>query len=184
MVLSQMILGSVEYLLGFPDSLLEQMVQLMERVCGTNPVDIRTYEIKEGLVWGTFLPFLNYLYSPVREIKTAEITGDLVVRLQSLSAAVIIHSLQNALGRELHLKILKEEGLLDYIVALPWHVPENCRERARNLVHDVSKLVQIELPLLSSLTKAQLAKMSLGLKEISGIRSVTDLCMVFRIQHL
>ena len=179
-----MLLRSARYLLSFPVPLLKKMIVLMERVCDSNPADVRTYEMDKGFTWESFVPFVSYLYSPVQEIYNnirAEELKDLLMKLQDLSIKVLLHALEVAVGRKTHLKIMIKEGLLNYIVALPWHVPESSRERARNLIQEVSKLVQIGLPSLCSLVKAKLAKESLGLKKVLEIESVTDLCLHMKV---
>lgn len=174
-VIAQMILGSSQYLLSFSESLLTEVQELMERVCKCNPSDIRAYEIEEGLIWGTFLPYMGYLYSPSIVPDCSEPLSKLITELQQLSVRVLIHSLHSALGREDHLKILIEEGLLDYFVSLPWYVPNCCTDVARNMIKDISKQTQLKPPALCSLAKAKLAKDVMGLKKVLNVRSVSDL---------
>ena len=177
-----MILGSAQYLLHFPESLLQKVIVLMERICNTNPVAIRAYEIKDGLEWETCMPFVNYLYSPVKE--SVKYSKSLFMKLHHLGTEVLLHALQTAVGRNTRLKTIIREGLLDYIVVLPWHMPESSRGRARDLVQDVGKSIRIELPSLCSLAKAKLAKESLGLKKVLEMESVTDLCLHMEILQL
>lgn len=178
--IAQMILQSSKYLLLFPAPLLEKMQSLMQSVCATNPRDIRSYEIQEGLVWGTFLPYIHYLYNPISTpISTDdEQVSSLIAELRDYSVKVLLHALHNALGRELHVKILISEGLLDYLVALMWHVPHSSRDFLKECLKDISKLVMIRPPSLSSLAKAKLARESLGLKKVMSIASVSDLLSV------
>ena len=180
MFIAQMIIRSSQYLQKFPEFLLQKIRALMQSVCASNPHDIRTYEIHEGLVWGTFIPYLQYLYDPhlVHDIVvSAEDThlSHLIAELHNLSMNVLIHALHNSLGREVHVKILVEEGLMDYLVALAWHVPESSRDMFMNCLKDMSKLTAIRPPSLCSLTKAKLAKSSMGLKKVMNMTSVADL---------
>ena len=168
-----MSLGTSEHVFLLWESLLIKIMSLMESVCAVDPVDVRAYEIKEGLVWGTFLPYITYLYDPKRLL-----SSELLVKLHQLSTSVLLHALKNALGRDAHVKILLDEGLLEYVVALPWHVPESCRTLAMGIRKEVSKFVQIRPPSLCSLAKAKLAKSSTGLKRVLDMRSVSDLFSV------
>ena len=174
-----MILGSSQHLLTFSEQALKKIEYLMEHVCKCNPVEIRAYEIKEGLVWGTFIPFMVYLYEPeVQNTTGPEVDINVVhviQKLQTLSIKVLIHALHNALGRETHVKILLEEGLLDYAMALLWYVPESCTGMVRNMLKDIGKLTQIKPPSLCSLTKAKFAKEVVGLRKVLNMRSVSDL---------
>ena len=167
-----MTLGTSEHLFLLFETLLKKVLSLMESVCAVNPADVRTYEIKEGLVWGTFIPYLTYLYDPVRKLS---LSSDPLVRLHHLSTSVLLHALQNALGREIHVKILLDEGLLDYVIALSWHVPDSCRSLAVSVLKEVSKFTPIKPPPLCSLAKAKLAKSATGLKTVMRMRSVSDL---------
>lgn len=176
-VLAQMTLGSSQYLLNFSESLLTAVKELMESVCKSNPVDIRIYEINEGLIWGTFLPFMGYLYHPLTVPGSSEHASltSLIANLQLWSVKILIHSFHNALGREEHLKILIREGLLDYFVSLPWYVPDCCADMARNMIRDISKLTQLKPPSLCSLAKAKMAKDVMGLRRMLNMKSMSDL---------
>jgi hypothetical protein len=148
----------------------------MEGVCQSDPADIRAYEIKEGLIWGTFLPYMSFLYHPLSVPKSANVPlMEQISELQLLSAKVMIHCLHNALGREEHYTILKAEGLVDYLVAIPWYLPDCCTDIARNMIREISKLVPLKPPSLCSLAKANLAKHTLGLKQVLNMKSMSDL---------
>ena len=172
-----MIIRSSQHLVLFPVSLLRKILALMQSVCATNPRDIRAYEIQEGLVWGTFLPYVQYLYDPIDMAISTEDEQllSLITELRDFSVKVLLHALHNALGRQSHVKILIEEGLMDYLVALMWHVPDSSRSLLKECLKDISKLVVIRPPSLCSLAKAKLARESLGLKKVMDIASVSDL---------
>ena len=175
-MLAQMILGSSMCLVNFSEPLLANVGVLMKEVSHHDPIEVRAYEIKEGLVWGTFLPYMEYLYHPT----VADFTGHaahlalMVDELQLLSVKVLLYALYNALGRENHVKILVNEGLLDFVVILPWYLP-SCSEVARSMIKDIGKWTRIEPPSLSSLAKARLARDTTGLKKVMTMRSMSDL---------
>lgn len=170
-----MILGSCQFLGTFSGPLLTEIRVLLEEVCESDPVAVRTYEIKEGLIWGTFLPYMGYLYRPRR--LGVERHGSLTEELQLLSVKVLLCSLHNALGREDHIKILIEEGLLDYVVSLLWHVPTSCIDVTRNMIKDIGKLTVVKPPSLCSIAKAKLARDVIGLKKVLNMKSMSDLFM-------
>ena len=176
-MIAQMVLGSSKHLLDFTESnILIRVLALMEEVCKSDPVGIRRYETKEELIWGTFLPYMSYLYQPSEVAKSGDETlTHLIAELQVLSVRVLVHSLHNALGREEHLKILIDEGLVDYFVALPWYVPDSCTDVAKNMIKEISNLTQLKPPSLCSLAKANLAKNVMGLRRMLNIKSVSDL---------
>ena len=142
-------------------------------------MDILSYETKEGLVWATFLPHITYLYHPVDlhgyDIVLSSEVATAFSKLHDLSTTILLRSLLNAFTRDIHVNVLIEENILDYVVLLPWYVPEKCRPLARDVLKEVSKFVQIRPPSLCSMAKAKLAKSSTGLKRTLDMRSISDL---------
>ena len=70
------------------------------------------------------------------------------------------------LSRENHRAVLVKEGLLDYITCCPNHVPPTLRAQAKQLVHLInsSSDIQQRPPKLTSIVKANVAKMHFGLE--------------------
>ena len=130
-----------------------------------DPVKLRQYEEKEGLIWGTFIPYLNHLYSPPPSSGT---------QLWSLSINILLHILINTLGRKLHVEYLCKEGLLDYTVNLPSVVPVECQALAREVVCELGRHVALQPPSLSTLARAKLAKLCFGLETMRAVSSVTQ----------
>lgn len=120
--------------------------------------EVRQYEEKEGLVWGAFMPYMKFLYLPIKPT-----AGNVAPELQLFCLNIILHALENALGRTIHIDILVKEGLLDYIICIPWHLPVMIRDSARAVIAELSKHLQIQPPKLSILAKAMLAKNFFGL---------------------
>ena len=133
-----------------------------------SPAEIREYEEKEELVWGTFLPYLQYLYKP-SPIKDS-ITEDLCIT----SCNVLLHFLENALSRELHLEVFVKEGLLDYTMCLPAVLPVEYQPRARSLVNELGKHRQLQPPSLCTLAKAHIAKTFCGLRPVMEMNSIGE----------
>ena len=141
-----------------------------------SPADIRQYEEKEGLVWGTFLPYLQYLYKPstAEEVTTKNSVGDIKTNLYVGCCNVLLHVLESTLGRDLHLEILLKEGLLDYAMCLPAVLPGECQPRARSLVNELSKHRQLQPPSLCTLAKAHIAKIFCGLQPVMEMNSIGE----------
>ena len=133
------------------------------------PADLRQYEEKVRVVWGTFLPFIQFLYKPAIERYT-----DLSRNLHIHCCNVLLHGLENTLGRQLHLEVLLKEGLLDYAVCLPAVLPGECQPRARSLVNELGKHRQLQPPSLCTLAKAHIAKIFCGLHPVMEMNSIGE----------
>ena len=155
----------------------------------TSPAEISQYEEKEGLVWGTFLPYLRFLYNPTtvidrgRSVENSEdnimktrslISQRILADLHILCCKVLLHGLENALGREIHFQILVKEGLLDYSTCLPAVLPQECKPRARSFVKELGKHRQLQPASLCTLAKAHLAKSFCGLKAVMDMHSIGE----------
>ena len=174
--LAQMISGSANLLQTFPLSSLERIKKLMHQVCTFHPAQIRGYETRQKLYWETFSACVQYLYVPNPKISSeANIYSTVIKELSLLSVEVLLLYLQNALGRKIHVDIIINEGLLDFIVALPWVVPECYEERAKCVVREIAKFQSIHPPPLTVIAKAKLAKSTWGLKKLMEIHSVSQL---------
>ena len=141
-----------------------------------SPAEIRQYEEKEGLVWGTFLPYLQYLYKPSNIITKDSFHGGDDARDESYISCcnILLYGLENALGRELHLEVLVKEGLLDYTMCLPAVLPGECQPRARSLVNELGKHRQLQPPSLCTLAKAHIAKAFCGLQPVMEMNSIGE----------
>ena len=135
------------------------------------PAEIRLYEEKAELVWGTFLPYLRYLYKP----STTKISaGDIRTNLHISWCNILLHFLENALGRDVHQEVLVKEGLLDYTMCLPAVLPGECQPRARSLVNELGKHRQLQPPSLCTLAKAHIAKTFCGLQPVMEMNSIGE----------
>ena len=141
-----------------------------------SPAEIRQYEEKEGLVWGTFLPYLQYLYKPSNLKNKDSATERDTTRAEFYVSYcnVLLYGLENALGREVHLEILVKEELLDYTMCLPAVLPGECQPRARSLVNELGKHRQLQPPSLCTLAKAHLAKIFCGLQPVMEMKSIGE----------
>jgi len=156
--------------LGTPGCISVEFVPVIKALMifvidSVDPVKLRQYEEKEGLIWGTFIPYLNHLYNPPPSSGT---------ELWNLSINILLHILINTLGRKLHVEYLCKEGLLDYTVNLPSVVPVECQALAREVVCELGRHVALQPPSLSTLARAKLAKLCFGLETMRAVSSVTQ----------
>ena len=88
--------------------------------------------------------------------------------MQDLSLRLTIFSLQNMLGRSKHREVLLQERLLDYVVCMPWFVPQSLKQQAKDLVLMLAAFPEMNMqpPSLLSISKAYLAKAHLGLEKV------------------
>ena len=143
----------------------------------STPQEICHYEEDEGLVWGTFLPYFRCLYAPIEQLSNDidHVHRKTIKDLNVCSCKILLHALENALGRELHRTILHEENLLGYLGCLPNIVDTESKSKAESLVSEMSKYTQLQPPSLCTLVKAKLAKSDYGLQAVMDMTSIAEL---------
>ena len=143
-VLAQVGLGSPHLLFdSIPPHLLHKVLRLLSNMLEVaSPAEIRLYD---KILWGTFMPYLRYLYKPstIIESVTSETAegGNVKTKLHISCCSVLLYGLETVLGGYVdhHLEILLKEGLLDYTICLPAVLPGECQPRARSLVKELGK---------------------------------------------
>lgn len=120
-------------------------------------------EVKHGYDDSIFVPYIKLAYIPSAPSRDSQ--------LQLLSLQFIIFALQNMLGREGQIEFLRNEGSLDYVACMPHVVPSSLKPLAEDLVKIVASASDCPLgPLkLSTLVKAQLAKIHFGLEQVMSL---------------
>ena len=155
------------------------------------PKEIRDHEVKNGYKWSTVTPFVKVAYYPHlnkelsmdvhKDTNTTDTqTDDDLVKLNMLSIhckEMGVFSMQNVLHDEDIRDVLVREGLLDYIICMPWNVPQESRVklRAKELVVYLSQHMQLQPPSLVNVTKARLASLHFGLDRVMNTFSVHEL---------
>ena len=174
---AQLICGSSHLLQNFSLETLNKMDRLFDEVCAIDPSVIRTFEQSEELYWVGFSDCVSYIYQQCSNlyIREALECSTIVGKLCSHSIDILLHYLQNTLGRAVHVEIIIKEKLLDYIVALPWIVPAPHKERAKCVIKELRKLQPISPLSLSSLAKALLASCGYSLQSLIEMTSISDL---------
>lgn len=124
--------------------------------------------------WMTVKPLIEMLYLPTVTIagrakdKSQE---ELAVKCQEWGWNVALQALQIDMQRILIRRRTKEEGLLDFIVMLPWSMPEWCKDNCSEVVKLFSSKENLSVPSLVSIVKAYLARIgyTTGLKAVDDI---------------
>ena len=139
------------------------------------PSVISKYEDEKKNAWSTMLPYVELFYLPDHHQKVALSSDPSLLKLHQASMNMILFFLHSKLGRDYICKILVKEGLLDYVVVLPWYVDSKYEEAAKALVIELGSHVRLQPPGLCSIAKAKLAKMYFGLKKVVKSHSPVDL---------
>lgn len=154
------------------------------------PRQIRDHEVKNGYKWSTVIPFVKLAYHPQfnrefsmevhRDATSTNTQDNVTVDLKMLAVHCIemgVFSMQNVLHDEEIRDVLVHEGLVDYIVCMPWNVPQENRvqQRAKELVTFLSQHMQLQPPSLVSVSKARLASLHFGLDRVLNTLSVHHL---------
>ena len=130
----------------------------------------------KGLANLSYYPYINPRYSCIQSYyskKHKRTTKQL--QLQCVEVGVV--SLHIALLGEVEKQVLVKEGLVDYIVCLPWCLPRESRahHRASDMISYLKGQMQLQPPSLLNLAKAKLASMHFGLKKMLNTFSMQDL---------
>ena len=123
--------------------------------------------------WRMLKPFMRLALFPYRSTTCTNTTysaeenramKDLHLRCIELG----VFALQAATRSDVNRQLLIEEGLMDYVLCLPWSVPKESKaeERAIELVSCLRRKMQLQPPTLVNLTKARLASMFFGLEKV------------------
>ena len=168
--MAQLVLVSPSLL---PPSLLEKMHCHMQELLDTaDPYELMRFEETCRFSWSIFFPYVKLLYIP----NTPASTGSAVLtKLQSLSIQVTIFCLISSLSRPSHQEIMVDEGLLDYVICMPWYVPGEVKAKADLVVRALAAHKPLQPPSLASIAKAKLAKVHFGLDRVVSMESIHDL---------
>ena len=147
----------------------------MSAMLETSPTEISQFEEKDGTVWPTVLPYMRFVYTPLKTNTLTEKahTGNLD-HLHVQCCNVLLHGLETVLCREVHLEVLIDEGLLDYCMCLPAVLPKECMPGAKSLVNELRKHRQLQPVSLCTLAKAHLAKSFCGLDAVMEMHSIGE----------
>lgn len=158
------------------------MLNILSVIAKYNATDIKRYEKSIGSEWESF-KFLLYLYEPEKwSFKNNDCaTMKQVHAIRGYSVDIILISLQSTLGTTENIKIISEEGLMDYITMLPWNVPQTSKLLAQHVVDELLTVTQLQPPSLVSIAKAKLSKSSFGVVNVINETSLNKLLSKLQI---
>ena len=167
-----MVLYSI-FLLSSPHCLSEKDKDLMQTklenfIQVANYQELSYYESIHLIVWDTILPHMKLLYKPER--------SDLNSNLIGFCKQTVILTLLTMLVTENHRNVMIREGLVDYIVCLPWFTCGEVQKRAKELVSIIREVPDVlyEPPSLLNMTKGAVSIYFCGLEDVMKL-SVPEL---------
>ena len=126
------------------------------------------YEKERGTIWATLLPYVKLVFLPETPQHFSECPS--LTELQVLSLRVVLFFLHSKMSVERYHSLLRKEELVDFVLCMPWHVPDACRGEAANVASDLSTAMGgLQPPRLLSLAQAKLAKCSIGLERVRAM---------------
>ncbi|KAL5505507.1 hypothetical protein EMCRGX_G006952 [Ephydatia muelleri] len=114
-------------------------------------------EKTRGMRWPDIFPTVRLVYSPLCRASLCPID------LLCFEAGVC--SLHIILSRDNEIQTLIKQGLLDYLICLPWHISEGleARKKAKLLLEKVSSHMPLQPPSLNNIVRSKLAATCCGL---------------------
>ena len=133
---------------------------------------ITQYETAMEYVWATFLPYIKLIYHPNTPCREPLLLSE----TQDMALQTTIIALHSMLDRSIHREVLVREGLVDYLICMPWYTTGSAQQRSRALVRMVQQSPDVDLqpPSLLNMTKACVAKNYCGLQTVVHL-SVPDI---------
>ena len=104
--------------------------------------EITNLEEKYTYNWITMLPFIEMLYTAVSSDKlhrNAMVEPPAAGESQQWSVCVAVVALEAEMGRKCNRELVVRQGLLDFIVCLPWGVPQWPRSSVNHPRHYVNQ---------------------------------------------
>eukprot|EP00731_Ephydatia_muelleri_P005331 Em0002g1507a len=119
---------------------------------------LHTWMVKtRGFRWQDIFPTVRLVYSPLCRASLCPID------LLCFEAGVC--SLHIILSRDDEMQTLIKQGLLDYLICLPWHISEGleARKKAKLLLEKVGSHMPLQPPSLNNIVRSKLAATCCGL---------------------
>ena len=112
-----------------------------------------------GFTWRDLLPDMKLVYTPLNQ-RCSPFT---LVFME-----IVLLGLQRALAKKDERATLQKQGLLDYLICLPWRFPKGstAQKRAKSIVDMVGSHIQLQPPKLYTMVKSKLATMYFGLEKV------------------
>ena len=168
MTLSRLLLFSFAM---YPDEHKTKTVEILRHFLSVARVqDITALEEKYSYNWITILPFVEMLFVPIFGYDATPV--DTIIEppgiegCQHWSMCVALLALEAEMGRKCNRELVVHQGLMDFIVCLPWGVPQKWQEGCEKVVQLFAAGKKLPVPRLATIAKAKLARCSLGLREL------------------
>ena len=129
-------------------------VSLHSFIKTANHETLSQYECTETVQWDTILPYIKVLYQPV-----------LGGNLHSTCEKIIMIALLTMLVTDNHRNVLMKEGLVDYIVCLPWYIEDDMAKKLVAVIREAPD-VPYQPPSLLNMAKGAVSKYYCGLDDV------------------
>ena len=153
----------------YPNEHKTKTVEILSQFLSVARVqDITTLEEKYSYNWITILPFVEMLFAPIFGCNTVDtsIEAPGIEDCQHWSMCVALLALEVEMGRKINRELAVRQGLMDFMVCLPWGMPQKWQEGCEKVVQVFAADKKLLVPKLASIAKVKLARCSLGLREL------------------
>ena len=124
------------------------------KAAGSN---IAAAEQKLQCNWLTMVPFIDVFMVPLHAASHNQHVG--IPSIIQSSLAIMMFALTVEMSRKCNRELVIRQGLLDFIVSLPWSIPDKWRENSKTVVVAFQKdLHYLPVPKLYSIAAACAAK--------------------------
>ena len=144
-----------------PDHFQSRITKLLNsflakaKTAGSN--SIVAAEEKLQCNWLTMVPFIDVFMVPLHAVGHDQYVGILSITQASLS--IMMFALTIEMSRKCNRELVIRQGLLDFIVSLPWSIPDRWRESSKSVVVAFQTDVRyLPVPKLYSIAAACAAK--------------------------
>jgi hypothetical protein len=122
------------------------------KAAGSN--SIAAAEEKLQCNWLTMVPFIDVFMVPAGHDQYVDISS-----ITQTSLSIMMFALTIEMSRKCNRELVIRQGLLDFIVSLPWSIPDRWRESSKSVVVAFQKDVRyLPVPKLYSIAAACAAK--------------------------
>ena len=130
---------------------------------------INAFEEHYRVNWITVVPFMEMLYAPLVD-QTEDVTdgAPFVTLCRVWGLRVALLALQAEMQRALLRELARKEGLVDYVVMLPWGMPPRWKDECSSVVRRFRSDSQLPVLRQCSIARAVLARSgaTTGLRDI------------------
>ena len=151
--------GSPTLLAETNPDLLPQVDEFITNFIDSTTCDeVHIAEIKTNYFWSTLKPIVKITYFHFETHANHYLVQNYPILRKSIQNSMIagVFSLGNMILKDNFRTILDQEELTDFVVCLPWILPQEVLEEVRELAYSLQKVTRTA-PKLTNLMKARLA---------------------------